>query len=45
VVRLYFQVRVLLGEEVRVVDGRRVLSPHSAESNVQTATTCVVPGS
>lgn len=45
VVRLYFQVRTVLGHEVRIVDGHRVLTPMTAESNVQTDTVCVLDSS
>lgn len=44
-VRLHFQVRTVLGEQVRVVDGRRVLTPLTLESNVLSAAVCVIPRS
>lgn len=40
-IRLYFQVRTVLGEEVKIQDGRRVLIPLTAVSNVLSAAACV----
>ncbi|MCC7132750.1 MAG: hypothetical protein IT352_08895 [Gemmatimonadales bacterium] len=42
-VRLYLQVKAALGDQIEVVDGKRVLRPTAAESNVQSAPVCVVP--
>lgn len=41
--RLFFQVRVVLGQEVRVVDGQRTLVPTVADSNVLTDDICIAP--
>ena len=39
--RLYLQVRVVLGQEVRIVDGQRTLVPMAADSNVLTDDICI----
>lgn len=39
--RLYLQVRVVLGQEVRIVDGQRTLVPTAADSNVLTDDICI----
>ena len=39
-VTLFFQVRALVGEEVRIVDGLRQLRPAHVESNVLRASIC-----
>jgi hypothetical protein len=44
VLHLFLQVRVSLGNGVRVVDGQRVVTAVHAESNVMTDSICVSPG-
>jgi hypothetical protein len=39
---LFLQVRVMLGEEVRIVQGRRTMVPVTVESNVLADSICVV---
>jgi hypothetical protein len=41
--RLYFQVRAVLGQDIRVIQGQRVLVPTTSESNVLSGELCVVP--
>lgn len=41
-VRVHLQVRAVLGQDVRVVAGQRVLVPLTVESNVLADSTCVV---
>ena len=41
-VRVHLQVRAILGQDVRVVDGQRSLVPVTVESNVLVDSTCVV---
>ena len=41
--RLYLQVRAVLGDEVRIVNGQRTLQPVVAESNVLADSICVSP--
>jgi hypothetical protein len=41
-VRVHLQVRAVLGQEVRVVDGQRSFVPVTVESNVLADSTCVV---
>lgn len=40
--RVFLQVRTALGDEVRIVNGQRVLMPTSAESNVLVDSICLV---
>lgn len=39
--QVYFQVRVVLGEEIRIVNGQRTLVPLTLDSNVLTDSICL----